>query len=69
MYAVTFEFNRHSTEDQIRQFAQEHGCMADLIDEEINMFLFTSESYDCIEELAIQVIDKDPSHLIFSVKN
>jgi peptidoglycan hydrolase-like protein with peptidoglycan-binding domain len=70
MYAITFDLEDvygYSTEDQIKQFAQEYGCVADLLDEDCDLFLFTSESYACLEEFAIRVLDTDVSDLIVAI--
>lgn len=67
LFGVTIELSRHSTENQIRQFAREHGCTASIFNADDNTYLFTSPSYDCLEELAMQVLDDDVSEIIFNI--
>lgn len=57
---ISYEASR----EEIDQFAKQHGCEAILVQEYgpaggNPVYKFTSTSYDCIEELALQVYQHD----------
>lgn len=65
---MTFMFeadvSHEASYEQINQFAKQHGCEAVLVQENgpgggNPVYKFTSASYDCLEELALQVYQDD----------
>lgn len=56
------DINDDVTPEQVNRFAMEHGCNSVLLKESGSIgdnpvYKFTSTSYDCIEELALQIFN------------
>ena len=63
-YYVELDISHEASFEDVMQFAQEHMCEAELIEEfgpagGNPLYKFKSSSYDCILELAMQILEDE----------
>jgi hypothetical protein len=68
MYMIELDISHEATEADVSQFAESHDCTYELIEEfgpagGNPVYCFMSKSYDCLLELATQIL-QDHEHAV-----